>query len=171
MLMLNKFGGDGRTQITKTDWQTPKVLWEKIKGVGFNVDAAADSNNHLCDSWYGPGSALGEDALLVDQWLSPAFCNPPYGRGIEQWLDKFIEQSRLGAQIMALLPANIEARWWFEKVIEQHCDIFFLVGRVPFVDPTRTKPSQPNHGSALVLYEDITRGRIEWLDWKHKAIL
>lgn len=154
-----------------TDWQTPKILWDKIKEVGFNVDAAANSTNHLCSCWYGPGSSIGEDALVIEQWLSPAWCNPPYGRDIEQWLDKFIEQAGLGVQIIALLPARVETRWWFEKVVEQKCDIFFLVGRVPFVDPNRTKPTQPDHASALVVYEDVARGRIEWLDWKNKPIL
>lgn len=106
-----------------------------MEGLGFKVDAAADSANHLVDQWYGPGSSLGEDALAVPKWLSPAWCNPPYGKGIEAWLDKFVEQAELGNQVVALLPARVETQWWRKYVVDSKADILFLIGRVPFGRP------------------------------------
>lgn len=161
-----------RNPFTKSDtfleWQTPRGLFDRLNAAcGFQVDAAANESNHLLDNYYGPGSPLGDDALAVVKWLSPAFCNPPYGEGMEKWLDKFIEQAKLGVTTVALLPARISTRWWYEKVVP-FSDIIFLVGRVPFIDPNRTKPSQPDHPSALCFYTPLPTGRVSWLDWKVK---
>lgn len=117
-----------------TGWVTPSELFGPIQtAVGeFAVDAAADETNNLVPLFYGPGG-FHEDALAVAQWHSPAWCNPPYGKGLGGWLDKFIEQAGLGVSIVALLPAYTEDRWWYEKVVNVKADILFLVGRVPFL--------------------------------------
>lgn len=172
---------------TFTDWRTPRGLFDPLDKLvgGFAVDAAGDKDTSLCERWYGPGSDLGEDALAIEEWLSPAWCNPPYGKGLEQWLDKFHEQSLRDVVVVALLPAYTDRRWWFEKVVKSGADIIFLVGRVPFerecpecygvgpvtcgtcqgskLDP---KPSRPNHGSALVLYSPTQQGSVGWVDWR-----
>ena len=153
-----------------TDWQTPRVLYDELSRCvgGFVVDAAASADNHLAPVWYGPGSSVSEDALAVDVWDSPAFCNPPYGKGIEKWLKKFVEQQKFGNTVVALLPARTEVRWWFDWVVP-YASVVFLVGRVPFVDPGRSKPTQPDHGSAVCLYEpNVAGGSVAWLDWKER---
>lgn len=151
-----------------TNWQTPRILYDELDRCvgGFAVDSAADHSNHLHPDYYGPGSRLGEDALALDRWLSPAFCNPPYGKGLDKWVQKFIEQAKLGNTVVALLPANTEVRWWFEYVV-QHSSIIFLVGRVPYINPERAKPTQPDHASAVCLFEpNLVGGNVCWLDWK-----
>jgi hypothetical protein len=106
---------------------------------GFAVDAAADQYNHLCETWYGPGSEH-EDALAVKTWASPAWCNPPYTRdGITDWLKKFREQGYAGVNVVALIPASVETEWWYEHVaaaVESGAaDLIFLKGRVMFQRP------------------------------------
>jgi len=151
----------------ETEWQTPPDLFailDKLAG-GFKVDAAATELNHLCPNWYGPGSPMNEDALDVPVWETPAFCNPPYGRGIGEWLVKMKEQAEYGNAVIALLPAKTETVWWCDGVVP-HADILFLRGRVPFLLPGREKKSQPNHGSAIVSFEDTSTGKTWWWDWK-----
>ena len=118
---------------TLTNWQTPKILFKQIDhAVGnFAVDAAASAANTLCPVWYGPGGEA-EDALEVEKWLSPAWCNPPYGKGLERWLDAFNKQVQLGGAVVALLPAYVERIWWLEKVVNPGADIIFLTRRVQF---------------------------------------
>lgn len=149
-----------------TDWQTPKGLFEKLDKIagGFKVDAAANGENHLCPVWYGPDSPTATDALAVEKWLSPAFCNPPYGKGIERWLEKFNEQKELGQTVIALLPARVETQWWANLVVP-NCDILFLIGRVPFGRPGGGK-SQPDHASAVCVFEPSSIGRIGWWNWR-----
>ena len=169
-------------------WQTPRALYDSLNRAvgydpefgtgGFQVDAAANEDNHLHQNYYGPGSMLGvepplaHDALSVSQWLSPAFCNPPYlkGKAWIQWLDKFVKQKALGVRIVALLPAKVGTDWWHDYVFLQKCDVMFLTGRVPFELPGRAKPTQPNHESALVFYGPDTTGTITWIDWRPRVI-
>lgn len=154
-----------------TEWQTPKDLFDKVNLAigGFQVDAAANQDNHLVDRWYGPGSDLGTDALAVPQWLSPAWVNPPYlkGKAWEAWLDKMVAQAKSGVEVAALLPANVGTQWWYTYVVGSKADIMFLVGRVPFTIPGRDKPSQPNHDSAIVCFANNSAGRIMWWDWRN----
>lgn len=160
--------------MTYTSWRTPRRLFDPLsKSVRFEVDAAADLDNHLVVPWYGPDSPLGEDALQIDSWLSPAWCNPPYGKGLGAWLDKFIEQAELGNSVVALLPAYVERLWWHEKVVKAGADIIFLVGRVAFergdlVEGAK-QPNQPRDPSALVLYGPTSTGRVGWLVWKKES--
>ena len=160
--------------MASTDWRTPKELFDKCeKSCGpFAVDAAADADSALCNDYYGPGSPLGEDALAVPVWASPAWCNPPYlkGKAWEAWLDKFVMQSRAyGVETMALLPARVGTRWWYDYVVKSRADVLFLVGRVPFILPGREAPSQPDHDSALVVFAPSSNLRTMWWDWRAEA--
>ena len=155
-----------------TGWRTPRQLWEPLDQAvgGFAVDAAADADNHLVADWFGPGSPIGEDALSIDEWPNPAWCNPPYGRGLTKWLDKFNQQASLGVNIIALLPAYVERKWWHEKIIIPGADVIFLVGRVAFEKPGSLVRSQPRDPSALVIYGPTSAGRVGWLDWRKREV-
>ena len=151
----------------KTDWRTPSSLFHLLQGAvgpAFAVDAAADSSNHICDRWYGPGSIWGEDALVVPKWASPAFCNPPYSRQIGVWIAKMNEQAALGVTIVSLLPAKVETKWWYEGVVLPQRDIYFLVGRVAFDPPMdwMGPVDSPKFPSAVVLFGPETKGRVMW---------
>jgi len=151
-----------------TNWRTPSWFYEKVAAArgGFAVDAAADTSNHLCERWYGPGSPLAEDALEVSDWLTPAFCNPPYVGGAEwrRWLDHFQRQAAQGNEVIALLPAATSTLWWRDGVLLARADVLFITGRLPFTTPEMTKKSAPNHASALVLYGPMSSGQVGWID-------
>lgn len=160
--------------MASTEWQTPKVFFEIVQkalpnNTTFAVDAAAQAHNTLVqDCWYGPGSPYAEDALQVDAWPSPAWCNPPYlgDNAWKEWLDKFAEQGALGCHVVTLLPAKTGTLWWAEKVVAADCDILFLTGRLPFTLPHMKKSTKPNHDSALVVWGPTTAGRVAWINWK-----
>jgi len=40
------------------------------------------------------------------------FVNPPYGKHLPAWTAKIIAESRAGAEIVALVPGRIDARWY-----------------------------------------------------------
>lgn len=155
---------------THTEWQTPLPLFQFLNlqgGYRFQVDAAADKSNCLVGGvWYGPGSPFGEDALAVQNWLSPAWCNPPYGKGIEKWLAKFREQQLLGNTVVALLPSRTGTQWWAKGIVP-YASIIFLTGRVPFAkEGVSGKKSQPDHESAIVIYNSLPPAAPRWWDWR-----
>ena len=147
----------------------------------------------------GPGSPLAEDALTVELWPSPAWCNPPYGKGLVRWLDKFLEQAERGVDIVALLPAYTDRLWWKAKVVDPGCDIIFLTGRVPFERPcpecggigyyTTEGPGEGGvvdqtchicsgnqvvvgkqpFNASALVFYGETFARVGWLDWREKA--
>lgn len=159
---INPFTG----QETFKEWQTPLPLFQFLDRIyRFEVDAAADESNHLCPGWYGPGSGY-EDALALSHWYSPAWCNPPYGKGIEKWLEKFREQQLLGNTVVALLPSRTGTQWWAKGIVP-YASIIFLTGRVPFAkEGVSGKKSQPDHESAIVIYNPLPPAAPRWWDWR-----
>lgn len=153
-----------------TTYGTPKEFYEFLNAMvgGFAVDAAANGSNTHLPTYYGPDSPLvgGTDALIIDQWASPAFCNPPYHSHKEwtRWLECFRRQGDLGVTVVTILPAAVGTRWWFDGVIKAQCDIVFLTGRLPFIRPDG-EPTKPNHDSAVVIYGPGTISRYQWIDW------
>jgi len=155
---------------TFTEWQTPVALYTYLDSIyGFQVDAAANESNHLSPFWYGPGSSYNTDALDVPKWFSPAWCNPPYGKGIEKWLEEFHAQQLSGGTVVALVPARTGTRWW-QKGIVPYADIIFLSGRVRFVDPSGPEKNSPDHESALCIYGPLTGGTAKWWDWRKDVV-
>ena len=164
----NKANMDGETH---TDWQTPPILFDRLNAMhDYAVDAAADITNHLVPVWYGLGSAVPDALDPTLDWLSPAFCNPPYGKGLGFWLQKFCTEAQKGCKIVTVLPARIEARWWYRYVACQPTWISFLVGRVPFVHPNHQGPSRPGYPTALVFY-GFGAHTVSWVDWKKGGCL
>lgn len=150
----------------RKDWETPLWFFERLNKAagGFLVDAAASAGNRLCEMWYGPGS-LFPDALKVEVWESPAFCNPPYESGKQwlKWLIKFREQAELGNTVVVIMPAATGTEWWAEHVVAANADVLFCTGRLPFTLPDRAAKSQPNHDSAVVVYSPESARRIGWI--------
>lgn len=66
----------------RSDWCTPDPLYLKLHGeLRFTCDLAADAKHAKCARFFGPGSAVCEDALHSDcRWTGRGFLNPPYSQ-------------------------------------------------------------------------------------------
>lgn len=147
------------------NWRTPPPLFDYLdKLYHFEVDAAADESNHLCEEWYGPGGSR-EDGLSWEPWGGPAWCNPPYGKGLDLWVEKMISSDHL---VVALLPNFTESRWFY--LLQSKAWLWFLKGRVPFIDPSGKGRLQPRYGSVIAILNAIPLGT-KWWDWKEDVKL
>lgn len=155
----------------KDRWRTPRETFSYAnRRYGrFELDAAADASNHLCEEWLGPGSYHGEDALTCEWWiaLSPfilskpnpmrVWCNPPYSM-TAQFVAKAAEEAEAGrAQTTLLLPSTTDVRWWHRHVWRDLGPrpgvlVEFLSPRVRFLRPDGTAAGSPNFGSVLVTF-------------------
>jgi DNA N-6-adenine-methyltransferase Dam len=94
-------------------WAMPEALYKKLDAeFNFSLD---------------PCPLNGVDGLSRSWAKERIFCNPPYGPGIERWLEKSIE-----AEIAVyLLPARTDTASWhgWAKKAE---DVRFLRGRLKF---------------------------------------
>ena len=68
---------------SKTDlWETPQDLFDKLNNeFQFTLDVCATPENAKCDNFY-----TKEQDGLKYPWKGAVWCNPPYGRGIGQWV-------------------------------------------------------------------------------------
>jgi phage N-6-adenine-methyltransferase len=98
------------------DWATPRDLFDKLNAVyQFDQDVAASSTNHLCDEWLGldhPEQHKRDG--LTGAWMGHVFCNPPYGRGIANWVARASQHPDL---VVLLLPARTDTRWFHDLVL------------------------------------------------------
>ena len=120
------------------DWATPKWLFEKLHDVHeFDVDVAASSRNHLCDEWFGLDHDDDDrrDGLTAE-WTGHVWCNPPYGRGIVDWVLKASQHHDL---VVMLLPARTDTRW-FHDIVLPHARVTFIKGRLKFGDSKSAAP-------------------------------
>jgi hypothetical protein len=77
---------------------------------------------------------------LVDDWKSPAYCNPPFGKGMTAWVRKGIKEHGSGKTVIFALPVD----GWIRLLIQANAEI-----RTPTdwywlrSDGTKCKPSRP----------------------------
>ena len=112
------------------DWATPADVWHQANGFhDFQLDAAASSTNHLCEQWFGldhPDENRRDG--LSGQWVGRTWVNPPYGRGIYDWVKKAALHNDL---VVMLLPSRTDTKWFHEFVLP-NADLQFIKGRLKF---------------------------------------
>ena len=130
---------------SETDcWSTPNDLFEKLnKHFNFDLDVCADNINAKCNNYF-----TKEDNGLNQNWTGTCWMNPPYGRGISEWVKKAYQTSiDQGNTIVCLLPARTCTRWWHNYCI--HGEITFINGRLKFGNAKNCAPFP----SAIVIFK------------------
>ena len=123
--------GNGYMPPSQTDnWTTPPDLFDQANGFhDFQLDAAASLANRLCDQWFGLDHPDPERRDgLTGQWVGRTWVNPPYGRGIYDWVKKAALHDDL---VMMLLPSRTDTKWFHEFVLP-NAHLQFIKGRLKF---------------------------------------
>jgi site-specific DNA-methyltransferase (adenine-specific) len=111
-------------------WQTPADLYAKLDAeFHFTLDPCP---NH------------GTDGLTRNWGGERVYCNPPYGRGIIDWLKK----AREAELAVFLLPSRTDTKWWHEYAMQAD-EIRFLKGRLKFGGAKNSAPFP----SVLIIYK------------------
>lgn len=119
----------------KADWGTPKWLFEWVQkevGAPFLLDLAANEQNALCNQF------IGQDAdSLIQPWAEllaehPGWLNPPYGRGLIDWVSKADSEGDKGASTAVLIPARPDTKW--ASICFGKGEVWFFEGRLTFGD-------------------------------------
>lgn len=144
-----------KTKSDSIEWYTPELIFTAL-GETFDLDPCSPGPQHS----FVPANkhlTMVEDGLTTP-WAPEDFVwmNPPYGAGVNQWLDKFIGHHHG----IALLPSRTDARW-FQNMITQECTLCFIKGRVSFISdrPSDKRVGQQRPGSGSVLMSLGERGR------------
>lgn len=107
-------------------WATPADVYSALdKEFGFDFDPCPLD-----------GQQDGLATLLTEWRGKRVFCNPPYGRGMEDWLKRGLE-----AEVAVfLIPARTDTRWFHQIVLPTAAQIRFIKGRLKFGDAKNAAP-------------------------------
>lgn len=133
------------------EWETPWNLFNLLDAeFHFNTDVCATAQNKKCAHFYSK-----EEDGLKQCWSGNCWMNPPYGRGIKDWVEKAYKATLIEAEtVVCLLPARTDTAWWHEYVIPHASEIRFLRGRVKFSNAKAGAPFP----SAIVVFKKIKQG-------------
>lgn len=125
----------GRLESGSTvEWYTPPEIFEALH-LTFDLDPCAPPGGL---PWVPARHFLSRvDDGLAQTWVGRVWLNPPYGRGIEQWMRKLATHD----DGIALVHARTNTVWWREAM-SRATAVCFVAGGVRFVtDAHGTRPS------------------------------
>lgn len=124
---------------TSDEWPTPRsAVAELERRYGaFDLDVAADSKNTVAPRHF----TINDDALTQPWIAQNAYANPPFSL-IEKFVQHGIREvlTRRCQQLVYLVPARTDTRWFRELVEHAAEPPLFLSGRLRFGDATQPAP-------------------------------
>ena len=127
------------------DWYTPSYLFDKL-GIEFDLDPCTTEGGV---SWIPAINtySLPQDGLSLP-WAGTVWCNPPYGKQTQFWLEK-MNQHRDG---IALVFARTDTNWFHDNVPTADA-VLFIRQRIQFVDgKKKTNGNGVPSGSVLLAW-------------------
>lgn len=129
---MSKYINEGLYSSKTDQWATPKWLFDRLNSMFcFDLDVCADNDNAKCPTYF----TKDQDGLKQDWGGHRAWCNPPYGRQINQWVRKAaqtVELNKDGVVVM-LLPARTDTSWYHDYILHNpNALIIQLRGRLYF---------------------------------------
>ena len=124
-------------------WLTPPEI---IKALGvFDLDPCAAVNQ----PWKTAKKHYTiNDNGLFHAWQGRVWCNPPYGRKAQ----KFMEMLKNHGNGIALIFARTETRNWFNNIWYNANAVLFIKGRLKFYDINGNISGTAGAPSALIAY-------------------
>ena len=139
--------GNETHNVTTTTWLTPPAV---IKALGeFDLDPCAS----LDRPWDTAKQHFTiEDDGLKQDWYGRVWCNPPYGREMNPFLEKMIKHVDNGGSGIVLIFARTETKAFFDYVWDKADAILFLKGRLKFHYPDGSVGESAGSPSVLIAY-------------------
>lgn len=153
-------------------WRTDPALFAALhEEFAFDLDCAANRDNHLVDRWLGPGG-VAEDALVAPglrywgNFGTRGYLNPPYSTDL---ILPFLRQTVIESQWMTLVllvPYTPDTRWW--AFTDYAVEIREIPHRVKYVQSDGRTAAAAMFPSAVLVYRPqpgVLRGdprRVVW---------
>ena len=128
-----------------TEWYTPPDIFTAL-AMTFDLDPCSPGASIV--PWIPARTHYTKaDDGLQQAWHGRVWLNPPYGPGLERWLQRFTDH-RNG---IALVFARTDTQW-FHTYAARADALCFTRGRIRFVSPAvpRTDGTGPGCGSVLL---------------------
>ena len=136
-------------QANSVEWWTPSIYIETARKVmgGIDLDPAsiAEANLTVKAKRFFDRAVNG----LTKEWSGRIWLNPPYGREVQPFIEKLLDEWRSGhvSQAVVLLNSNSIESMWFVPL--RQFPLCIPRGRIHFISPD-IEPRSATHGSVFV---------------------
>jgi phage N-6-adenine-methyltransferase len=126
-------------------WATPQWFFDRLnKEFKFELDVCATDENAKCKRYF-----TERENGLLQKWEGVVWMNPPYGREIDDWIEKAYTSAQDGATVVCLIPARTDTAWWHDYCM--YGEIRFVRGRLRFGGAEDNAPFP----SAVVIFRNL----------------
>jgi DNA N-6-adenine-methyltransferase (Dam) len=132
-----------KSKETKVEWLTPPELVKKLGE--FDLDPCSPINAPFLHAKH---NFTIEENGLNKEWFGRVYCNPPYGKHMELWMNKLANHGNG----IALIFARTETRCFFENVWDKADALLFVKGRIRFYHVSGEQGGTPGAPSVFVAY-------------------
>mgnify|MGYP000864520568 FL=1 len=132
-----------RSENTTVEWLTPPSL--VIKLGEFDLDPCSPINAPFL---HAKNNYTIADDGLSKEWFGRVYLNPPYGRGMELWLEKL----KFHGNGIALIFARTETKCFFEHIWNDADAVLFVKGRIRFYHISGIQAGTPGAPSVFIAY-------------------
>lgn len=134
----------GEATVAGTDvWLTPPHVLQALGNFDLDPCSPLDRPWDTAANHY-----TIEDDGLLQPWFGRVWCNPPYGKAMNPFLEKMVEHG----DGVVLIFARTETKAFFEYVWNQADAILFLKGRLRFHTPDGKIGGTAGSPSVLIAY-------------------
>lgn len=140
----------------KHDWRTPSKIIEVVHELsgGNWFDMCTDTESYKAMK-HKPRAHVTLRGLHVEGKFQPradggtvtdeigfsrlVWCNPPYGRGIDEWIARWSDTDLECLNALILVPARTDTRW-FNQLARECSSLLLIQGRLHFSDQKNPAP-------------------------------
>ena len=132
-----------RTEHTTVEWLTPPEL---VKQLGaFDLDPCTPVHPPFVHATH---NFTIHDNGIAQPWFGRVYLNPPYGKGMEKWLEKL----KIHGNGIALIFARTETKCFFDHIWHDAHAVLFVKGRIKFYTTKGEQKGTPGAPSIFIAY-------------------
>lgn len=141
-----------KSEHTTIEWLTPPEL---VSSLGpFDLDPCTPENPPFV---HAPVNFSVKQNGLVLPWFGRVYMNPPYGKGMERWMEK-LKQHGNG---IALIFARTETKLFFNHIWDDADALLFVKGRIKFYNLEGKITGTPGAPSVFIAYGALNADALE----------
>ena len=132
-----------KAKISTVDWLTPPDLVKKLGE--FDLDPCSPINPPFV---HAKSNFTVKENGLNKIWFGRVYMNPPYGKGMEMWIEKLKNHGNG----IALIFARTETKVFFNFIWDYADAVLFVKGRIKFFNLEAKQVGTPGAPSVFIAY-------------------